>query len=67
MITEVNPNIPRVGSVIEFWYNGSERIVRVVKIFPTYWHCLQLNLRDEEYKNFSIDKLESGWEYVTRR
>ena len=60
-----NENIPRVGSTIRFWYNGTERIVRVEKVFPKYWHTIQLNLETESFKNFSIDKLESGWEYMT--
>lgn len=62
--TTINENAPRVDSTIRFWYNGSERIVRVVKTFPAYWHCIQLNLKDEAFKNFSTNKLESSWEYV---
>ena len=60
---------PPDNSIITFAYNGKQRIVRIVHTKPTYWHTVELQNGEENecFKNFSINKLESGWEYVTAK
>jgi len=52
----ITANKLAVGQILRLTYNDKERIVKVVRLLPTFMHCQQLP--DNSFRNFSYDKIQ---------